>query len=96
MRAPVSTTSLGRKRAVLRLVRARIPKILRAELNVRPAEPDSDNSARLRGSGVLIVNPPWTFEGELQVLLPALAHVLADGTRGTTRVDWLMGENMRL
>jgi 23S rRNA (adenine2030-N6)-methyltransferase len=66
-----------------------IPKILRAELMVRsPAHPP-----RLFGSGMIIVNPPFTLEAELRVLLPALAHHLADGGRGGWRVDWVRGES---
>src|SRR4051812_13144716 len=55
-----------------RLRRSGIPKILRAELNIRPQEPE-----RLAGCGLIIVNPPWTLAGELQVLLPELAEILA-------------------
>jgi 23S rRNA (adenine2030-N6)-methyltransferase len=60
------------------------------------AHPDSAQSGcapeRLNGSGLIIVNPPWTLEGELRTLLPALAGVLADGARGASRIDWLAGE----
>ena len=47
------------------------PKILRAELIVAPL---SDPS-RLNGCGLILVNPPWTLESELSVLLPALAGI---------------------
>lgn len=65
-----------------------IPKILRAELMVRaPAHP-----ARLFGTGMILVNPPFTLEAELNLLLPELAKVLADNGRGGVRVDWIRGE----
>ncbi len=65
-----------------------IPKMLRAELTIRaPSTPP-----RLYGTGMIVVNPPFTLEGELKVLLPALAKVLADEGRGRTRVDWIRGE----
>jgi len=65
-----------------------IPKILRAELMVRaPAHP-----ARLFGTGMILVNPPFTLEAELKLLLPELAKILADNGRGGTRVDWIRGE----
>ena len=65
-----------------------IPKMLRAELTIgAPSVPP-----RLHGTGMIIVNPPYTLEGELKVLLPALAKVLADERRGRTRVEWIRGE----
>lgn len=48
---------------------------LRAELTVDAAP----HSTKLRGSGQIILNPPWTLEAELQTLLPALARLLAPG-----------------
>lgn len=65
-----------------------IPKMLRIEVSVRaPAAPP-----RLFGTGLIVVNPPFTLAAELQVLLPALARVLADGGRGGFRIDWIRGE----
>jgi 23S rRNA (adenine2030-N6)-methyltransferase len=70
------------------LERTAIPKILRAELTIRkPSTPP-----RLFGTGMIIVNPPYTLEGELKTLLPALAPVLADEGRGTWRIQWIRGE----
>ena len=69
------------------LVRLNIPRILRAELTVAPA-PDAQ---KLAGSGLIVVNPPWTLADELAVLLPTLARVFA-GTQGRSRLDWLAGE----
>jgi 23S rRNA (adenine2030-N6)-methyltransferase len=70
------------------LERTAIPKILRAELTIRkPSTPP-----RLFGTGMIIVNPPYTLEGELKTLLPALAPVLADEGRGTWRIEWIRGE----
>ena len=70
-----------------RLRRSGMAKILRAELTVAEAR-DTD---RLGACGLIVVNPPWTLAGELQVLLPELAAVLSD-KRGDARVDWLAGE----
>ena len=47
---------------------------------------------RLHGSGMIVVNPPFTLESELQVLLPALAALLGDSGRGRARLDWLRGD----
>jgi 23S rRNA (adenine2030-N6)-methyltransferase len=65
-----------------------IPKILRAELTVSAPRADE----RLHGSGLVVVNPPWTLERELATLLPALAAVLARDAKGGARIDWLAGE----
>jgi 23S rRNA (adenine2030-N6)-methyltransferase len=71
-----------------RLARLGIRKILRAELTVQPL---SDPS-RLNGSGMIVVNPPWTLEAELSTLLPVLAGVLGRDGKGGFRLDWLVGE----
>jgi 23S rRNA (adenine2030-N6)-methyltransferase len=41
---------------------------------------------------MIVVNPPYTLAGELEVLLPALAAVLADTGRGGWRVESIRGE----
>ncbi|MGN6572642.1 MAG: 23S rRNA (adenine(2030)-N(6))-methyltransferase RlmJ [Pseudolabrys sp.] len=71
-----------------RLRRLGIPKILRAELIVSSlADP-----TRLNGSGLIIVNPPWTLEAELRQLLPPLADILGREGEGRFTLDWLAGE----
>ena len=70
------------------LRRIGIAKILRAELTISGL---SDPS-RLNGCGLILVNPPFTLEGELSALLPALAGALGrDGNAGFS-LDWLAGE----
>jgi 23S rRNA (adenine2030-N6)-methyltransferase len=73
-----------------RLRRLGIPKVLRAEVVVSPLS----NPARLNGCGLIVVNPPWTLEGELNDMLPPLARLLDRGTKGggQWRLDWLAGE----
>jgi 23S rRNA (adenine2030-N6)-methyltransferase len=63
-------------------------KILRVELGV--GAPRDAN--RLGACGLMVVNPPWTLESELEVLLPELAAALSADGRGSHRVDWLRGE----
>jgi 23S rRNA (adenine2030-N6)-methyltransferase len=70
-----------------RLRRSSMAKILRAELTIAEGR-DID---RLGACGLIVVNPPWTLAGELQILLAELAAVLSD-QRGGARVDWLAGE----
>jgi 23S rRNA (adenine2030-N6)-methyltransferase len=78
-----------------RLTRLAIAKMLRVELVVAPPT-DRDG---LRGSGLIIVNPPWMLHDELQALLPALGRVLSDAPSGATpggqTLDWLTGETAR-
>ena len=65
-----------------------VKKTLVAELLLHP-----DNSAlRLNGCGMLLVNPPWKFDRQLEELLPALIQRLAQGRFGQHRVQWLVGE----
>lgn len=71
-----------------RLRRMGPAKILRAELNVAALS----DPARLNGCGLILVNPPWTLEDELSVLLPGLAGILGRDGKGGFRLDWLAGE----
>jgi 23S rRNA (adenine2030-N6)-methyltransferase len=71
-----------------KLARLAIPKTLRAELILESATATEG----LRGSGLIVVNPPWTLHGELQILLPALAQALSRGAADEVRLDWLTGE----
>src|SRR4029077_16718994 len=63
-----------------------IARMLRAELTVAPA-----HGEKLGGSGLVVVNPPWTLADELALLLPALAQILG-ADAGRTRLDWLTRE----
>ena len=66
-----------------------IPKMLCAELTVR-----SDRGMTgLTGSGLVIVNPPFTLKDELHQLLPALKDHLAQDRFASHRAFWLRGEN---
>ena len=81
---PRESDAFGRK-----LARTGIPKVLRAELTVASERAGE----RLAGTGLIVINPPWTLEAELAVLLPALAGVLGRERAGTFRLDWLTTEN---
>ena len=63
-------------------------KLLRAELNVGPLS----DPTRLNGCGLILLNPPWTLEQELSLLLPALAGILGRDGKGGFRLDWLARE----
>ncbi|NLS19263.1 23S rRNA (adenine(2030)-N(6))-methyltransferase RlmJ [Rhizobium sp. P40RR-XXII] len=66
-----------------------IPKMLCAELTVK-----SDRGfTGLTGSGLIIVNPPFTLKDELHALLPALKDILAQDRFASQRAFWLRGEH---
>ena len=65
-----------------------IPKLLDIEFEIRPAS----SQPSLDGSGLLVVNPPFTLEGELRTLLPALHRLLAVGRPAHWSLEWLAGE----
>jgi len=52
-----------------------LPKVLAVELMIRAA----DDTERLSGVGLIVVNPPYTLEAKLKALLPALVPILAQG-----------------
>jgi 23S rRNA (adenine2030-N6)-methyltransferase len=70
------------------LRRLGIGKMLRAELIVAPLS----DPTRLNGCGLILVNPPWTLESELSVLLPALAGILGRDGKGGFKLDRLTRE----
>lgn len=73
----------GRGRIVLgeRLEAAGYPAWLRVELQVADSR-----SPGMHGSGLFVVNPPWTLAGTLDELLPTLCELLAVDSAATTRL----------
>jgi 23S rRNA (adenine2030-N6)-methyltransferase len=71
-----------------KLARLRIGKMLRAELMAGSI----GHGERLNGCGLILVNPPWTLHGELQVLLPLLARTLSRDATSSFKLEWLTGE----
>jgi 23S rRNA (adenine2030-N6)-methyltransferase len=71
-----------------RLRQLGISKLLRIELASAPVSPDDALSA----SGLVVVNPPFTLQAEMAILLPAMRDALAPDGRGSLRLDWLAGE----
>jgi 23S rRNA (adenine2030-N6)-methyltransferase len=65
--------------------RKKIPNVLNAQLLLHP-----DNSAlRLNGCGMVIVNPPWKFDQQLDGLLATLREHLVQGRFGQHEIEWL-------
>ncbi|MGA0533318.1 23S rRNA (adenine(2030)-N(6))-methyltransferase RlmJ [Hansschlegelia sp. KR7-227] len=75
---PIKTGQEGRT-LLTPLLSAGLGKLLRVELLVRAA----GDPGVLAGSGLIVVNPPWTLAGGLAEGLPHLAQALAqtDGAR---------------
>lgn len=66
-----------------------IPKMLDIRLTVRAPS----SGPRLDGSGMVVVNPPFTLETELRTILPALHEVLAQEAGGSWSVEWLSDDH---
>ncbi|MGV3552388.1 23S rRNA (adenine(2030)-N(6))-methyltransferase RlmJ [Rhizobium sp.] len=64
-----------------------IPKMLSVELSVKSEREDG-----LTGSGLVVVNPPFTLKGEMDVLLSFLKEKLAQDRFASTRNVWIRGE----
>ncbi len=65
-----------------------IPKMLCLELSVR----SDRETTGLTGSGLIVVNPPFTLKDEMHALLPVLKDVLAQDRFASQRAFWLRGE----
>ena len=65
-----------------------IRKILKIELAVRP---DSDQRG-MTASGMAVINPPWTLEGQMKAMLPYLVKTLVPEGTGSWTVEWITPE----
>ncbi|MCX2721665.1 23S rRNA (adenine(2030)-N(6))-methyltransferase RlmJ [Roseibium salinum] len=62
--------------------------VLTLELNVGRSGPDT----RMLGSGMTLINPPFTLADEMRVVLPWLCNVLHQGPGASWDVQQLIGE----
>lgn len=49
-------------------------------------------ATRLKGCGLLVLNPPWRIDTEFREILPELAQRLGDGDSATARCTWLVAD----
>jgi len=70
------------------IVATDMPKILSVIMMVRGLE----QTTGLAGTGLVISNPPFTLVPSLEVLLPFLVRLLAQGRGARTDVTWLKQE----
>ncbi|GAB4521078.1 MAG: 23S rRNA (adenine(2030)-N(6))-methyltransferase RlmJ [Roseibium sp.] len=71
-----------------RFAEAGLKDVLALELNVGRSGPDT----RMLGSGMTLVNPPFTLGDEMRQVLPWLVDVLHQGPGGGWSVTQLIGE----
>ncbi|MBN7285001.1 23S rRNA (adenine(2030)-N(6))-methyltransferase RlmJ [Vibrio cholerae] len=64
-----------------------IRKILQIELGVAP----DTNERGMTASGMIVINPPWTLESQMQTILPFLKQTIAPAT-GHYKVEWVVPE----
>lgn len=76
------------KRLDDQLAALRRPRTLTVRMMVR----GNDHREGINGSGLVIVNPPFTLEADLGAALPALADLLATGPGARAEVRMLVGE----
>jgi 23S rRNA (adenine2030-N6)-methyltransferase len=81
---PVTTEEFA-TRFVGEITALSVPKMLLAELRVKTPHAQSG----LAGSGLVVVNPPYVLEQQLQQLVPALAARLGVAGRGQSQIKWL-------
>lgn len=65
-----------------------IPKLLDIDFEIKPASTEPS----LDGSGMVVVNPPFTLEGELRIVLPVLHRLLVVEKPADWRLEWLTGQ----
>ena len=54
------------------------------------AQEGEDDGGRLPGSGVVLVNPPYGIDAQLEELLSSLGELLSDGAATSShRVSWV-------
>lgn len=62
------------------------PPTLTAELEIA----GEDSGRKMRGCGLLVINPPWQFEATARQVLSFLAGGLAQAPGGGSKVEWLV------
>jgi 23S rRNA (adenine2030-N6)-methyltransferase len=69
-----------------RLETMRLPPAFTAEITVHPT------AEKMRGCGLLVVNPPWQFDAEARALTEWLGTTLAQAPGGGATLRWIVPE----
>lgn len=64
------------------------PSAMAAELTVV----GESSAMKMKGCGILVLNPPWQFDRAASAILTYLSNALAQEPGGGWRVEWLVGE----
>ena len=80
--------------------RARVDEFFGAVIAIRPPPTlvvelmiaGEGSGLKMRGCGLVIINPPWLFDREARAVLDCLAGALAQAPGGGARVEWLAVE----
>ncbi len=64
------------------------PPMLCAELQIA----SEASQVRMKGCGLLVLNPPWRIDEAFRAILPALAALLKQDAGGAARVSWPVPE----
>jgi 23S rRNA (adenine2030-N6)-methyltransferase len=70
------------------LLALKLPPTLALELAIA----GEGSGLKMRGCGLVVVNPPWQFDREVEKFLPALAELLAQAPGADATVNWLVPE----
>jgi 23S rRNA (adenine2030-N6)-methyltransferase len=65
-----------------------LPPTLVAELAVAGEQ----SGLKMRGCGLVVLNPPWQFADEIAPLLPVMAELLQQAPGAAGRIEWLVLE----
>jgi 23S rRNA (adenine2030-N6)-methyltransferase len=85
-------TGDGLSDRLVAMVKALEPETcLRIEMHVRTVEREKG----LAGAGMILVNPPWQLDRQLEALMPPLAERLRQGSHARTILTWLTNERVR-
>jgi 23S rRNA (adenine2030-N6)-methyltransferase len=70
------------------LLALKLPPTLALELAIA----GEGSGLKMRGCGLVVVNPPWQFDREVEKFLPTLAGLLAQAPGADTTMHWLVPE----
>jgi 23S rRNA (adenine2030-N6)-methyltransferase len=80
--------------------RARVEEFLAAVRELKPRSAlvgeltiaGESSTLKMKGCGLVVINPPWQFEGDAVALLAYLSRALAQEPGGGSTVEWLVRE----
>jgi 23S rRNA (adenine2030-N6)-methyltransferase len=70
------------------LLALKLPPTLALELAIA----GEGSGLKMRGCGLVVVNPPWQFDREVEKFFPALAELFAQAPGAEAIVNWLVPE----